>query len=63
VRFYVALKKQGVNRDDLPFKSPFQPYLAWGTITFFVILMVFNGFYAFTPWDTDTFLSAYITVP
>ncbi|KIX93401.1 uncharacterized protein Z520_10820 [Fonsecaea multimorphosa CBS 102226] len=63
VRFYAALKKQGVSRDDLAFKSPFQPYLAWGTIVFFSILMLFNGFYSFTPWDTDTFISTYITVP
>ncbi|EXJ77827.1 AAT family amino acid transporter [Capronia epimyces CBS 606.96] len=63
VRFYAALKKQGVNRDDLPFKSPFQPYLAWATMVFLAVLMLFNGFYAFTPWDTDTFISTYITVP
>lgn len=29
LRFYYALKKQGISRDELPWKSPFQPYSAW----------------------------------
>ena len=63
LRFYAALKKQGVDRDTLPFKSPFQPYLAWGTTIYFTILLIFNGFYAFAPWNTENFISTYITVP
>jgi amino acid transporter len=36
-----ALKAQGVSRDTLPYKAPFQPYAAWvgfgitGVVTFF----------------------------
>jgi amino acid transporter len=29
IRFHAALKAQGVDRNTLVFKSPFQPYLAW----------------------------------
>lgn len=63
LRFYKALKSQGVDRDQLPFKSPFQPYLAWYTIIYFSILTLFNGFYSFTPWNVETFLTTYIGIP
>lgn len=63
VQFYKALKKQGVDRNTLPYKSPFQPYLAWGTIVYFTIIILFNGFYSFTPWNVQTFLSTYIGIP
>jgi amino acid transporter len=48
LRFFAALRVQGVNRDDLHFKSPFQPYLAWSCVVFFVLLIIGNGFYVFT---------------
>lgn len=63
LRFYAALKIQGVDRDQLPFKSPFQPYLAWGTIVYFSLLTLFNGFYSFTPWNVETFITTYIGIP
>lgn len=63
LRFYAALKVQGVDRSDLPFRSPFQPYLAWSTLTFFSILTLFNGFYSFMPWNVETFLTTYIGIP
>lgn len=63
LRFHAALRKQGVNRDNLPFKSPFQPYLAWVSMVYFGILVVFNGFYSFTPWNVETFLSTYVGIP
>jgi amino acid transporter len=63
LRFYAALKSQGVDRDQLPFKSPFQPYLAWGTIVYFSVLTLFNGFYSFTPWKVETFITTYIGIP
>jgi len=63
LRFYAALKQQMVDRETLPFKSPFQPYLAWACLVFFSIILLFNGFYAFKPWNVDTFITAYIGVP
>ena len=29
IRFYAGLKAQGIDRNKLPYKSPFQPYAAW----------------------------------
>ncbi|KAK2744154.1 hypothetical protein FQN57_004414 [Myotisia sp. PD_48] len=51
IKFHKALKVQNIDRNTLIFKSPFQPYIAWVTLVFFVIIIVFNGFDAFTPWS------------
>lgn len=29
IRYHAAMKAQGISRDTLPWKSPFQPYTAW----------------------------------
>lgn len=29
LRFYYALKRQGISRADFPYKAPFQPWLSW----------------------------------
>lgn len=63
LRFYAALKAQGVDRDQMPFKSPFQPYLAWSTLVYFSVLTFFNGFYSFMPWNVETFITTYIGIP
>jgi yeast amino acid transporter len=48
IGFYHALKAQGVDRDTLVFKSPWQPWLAYFTLGFFFIVFLFNGFAVFT---------------
>lgn len=65
LRFYYACKVQGLDRNLLPYKSPFQPYLGWiGTIATLIIL-IFNGFYVFLSgnWNISSFLTAYIGIP
>lgn len=47
IRFYAALKAQGVDRNTLVFKSSFQPYTAWFCLFYFSIIILFNGFYSF----------------
>ncbi|KAG5654516.1 hypothetical protein H0H81_001157 [Sphagnurus paluster] len=47
-RFMKALKAQGLSRDDLPYKAPFQP---WGR------------FDTFLPFKVDTFITSYILIP
>lgn len=32
LRFYAGTKAQNIDRRTLPFRSPFQPYLAWYTV-------------------------------
>lgn len=55
LRFYKALKAQGINRDTLVFKSRFQPYTAWFALIYFVIIIIFNGFAVFIKgnWDVS----------
>jgi amino acid transporter len=64
VQFHKALRAQGVDRNTLVFKSPFQPYLAYGAGIFFAIIIVFNGFDAFAPsFNYTSFITDYIGVP
>lgn len=63
IQFHKALKAQGVDRNDLVFKSHFQPYVAYGALFFFSIIILFNGFHVFKPWSKDDFITAYIGIP
>lgn len=45
LRFYSAMKAQGIDRNTLHFKSPLQPYLAIISLAYFSAVMFFNGFY------------------
>ncbi|ODN77929.1 hypothetical protein L202_05028 [Cryptococcus amylolentus CBS 6039] len=65
LRFYYGLKKQGLTRDEFPYRAPFQPYLSWYGFLFFSVIILFNGFTVFLKgnWDTSSFVAAYITLP
>lgn len=72
LRFKKALEAQGIDRNTLVFKSPFQPYTAYFGLFFFAIIIVFNGFKVFCRdslnggvrlWTIEGFLTAYIGVP
>ncbi|KAI9748025.1 MAG: hypothetical protein M1835_001909 [Candelina submexicana] len=64
IQFNKALKAQGVDRNSLVFKSPFQPFLAWFSLIYFAIITLFNGFAVFIhgSWDITDFFTAYIGV-
>jgi amino acid transporter len=66
-RFRKALIAQGVDRDTLIFKSPYQPYMAYIAMAYFILIIIFNGFKVFTtrPWGPDeltNFFTAYVGV-
>ncbi|KAF1962148.1 hypothetical protein CC80DRAFT_462055 [Byssothecium circinans] len=68
IQFRKALLAQGVDRNTLVFKSPFQPYTAWITLTYFALIIIFNGFavFAVKPWgpkQLTNFFTAYIGIP
>jgi len=64
IQFHKALLAQGIDRNTLVFRSPFQPYLAWGCFWFFTMIIIFNGFYVFIGgFDYQGFLTDYIGVP
>lgn len=47
LRFYYALKKQGISRQELPWAAPFQPYAAWITLSGLVVIFLTNGYTTF----------------
>ncbi|KAF2185740.1 putative proline-specific permease [Zopfia rhizophila CBS 207.26] len=65
IRFREALIAQGVDRNTLVFKSPWQPYTAYGSLCYFILIILFNGFAVFTKgkWDLTSFFTAYIGIP
>ncbi|MCJ1272246.1 hypothetical protein MMC21_000032 [Puttea exsequens] len=66
IRFHAALRAQSIPRATLPFRSPFQPYLAWTALVFFAIILLFNGFWTFPSatkgFDFNSFATAYVGV-
>lgn len=65
IRFYHGLRHHGQSRDSLPFKSPFQPYLAYFALIFSATVAFFNGFDAFFPghFSAKSFVPPYIDIP
>ncbi|RDW87294.1 hypothetical protein BP5796_02988 [Coleophoma crateriformis] len=65
LRFYYGCKKQGIDRNELPWKGPFQPYAAWIALVMFTILLLTGGYTVFIhgEWSTETFVSSYINIP
>lgn len=64
IRWHKGLKLQGIDRDTLPYKAPFQPYLSYYGLTLSIIVLVFGGFTAFTPtFNASSYITTYIPVP
>ena len=59
IRFYAALKAQGVDRNTFTLKSPLQPYMAWFCLVFFGLITLFNAWTVFTNgnWSTQGFVA------
>lgn len=63
VAFMRGMKAQGISRDTLPYKAPFEPYLTYFALFFTVLLSIFKGFDAFMPFDYKNFITSYIGIP
>jgi amino acid transporter len=68
IKFYGALKAQGVDRNTLVFRAHFSPYTAWFALLYFAMIILFNGFDVFvgehhSHWNVTDFLAAYIGIP
>jgi len=63
MQFMRALKAQGISRDSLPYKAPFQPWGNWFAFVSTVIITFFKGFDTFMPWNTANFITSYIAIP
>ncbi|KAL2024597.1 hypothetical protein VTK56DRAFT_7640 [Thermocarpiscus australiensis] len=64
LRFYSALKAQGISRDSLPYKAMLQPYAAWFGLVGCFIMTFIGGYTVFLPgnWDVPTFLFSYTMI-
>ncbi|TVY83656.1 putative proline-specific permease put4 [Lachnellula suecica] len=65
IRFHQGMTYHGIPRSSLPFKTPFQPYLAYFAAIFSSAVALFNGFDAFFPgkFSAKTFIPPYIDIP
>lgn len=65
IRYHAAMKAQGVSRDTIPWKGPFQPYTAWVGFLGCIFIILIVGFPVFLKnnWNTSSFISAYIGIP
>lgn len=62
IRFMRVLHARNISRDSLPYKAPFQPYMAYFGLFFNVLIILTQGFTAFIPWNTTNFFIAYISL-
>ncbi len=58
LRFYEALRAQGLDRRQLPYRARFQPYAAWYGLVGCAVMAFVGGYTVFLPgkWDVPTFL-------
>ncbi|GAA5866231.1 hypothetical protein JCM8547_007211 [Rhodosporidiobolus lusitaniae] len=65
IRFYHAGKVQGMDRNDYPYKAPFQPYLSYFGFVMICLIILFSDYQVFLKdsWDVGSFLTAYIVIP
>lgn len=54
------MKAQGISRDSLPWRAPFQPYFSYVALVFTCLICFFKGFDSFMPFDAPTFITHYV---
>lgn len=57
--YHRACKAQGIDRRSLPYYGWGQPYCAYIALFFQSLVVIFYGYAAFTPWDTQKFFRSY----
>ncbi|KAF8621516.1 hypothetical protein AX15_007745 [Amanita polypyramis BW_CC] len=64
LRFYNALKVQGISRDSLPYKTRWQPFCGYYALFGTVVMTLVGGYIVFFPgrWDIATFFFSYTMV-
>ncbi|WRT67563.1 uncharacterized protein IL334_004535 [Kwoniella shivajii] len=63
VGFMRGMKAQGISRDTLPYKAPFEPYLTYFSLFMICLVCLFKGFDAFMPFNYKNFITNYIGIP
>ncbi|KAE8153105.1 amino acid permease/ SLC12A domain-containing protein [Aspergillus avenaceus] len=64
LHFYASLRRQGVRRESLPYRSRFQPYTAWYALCGTGVMVLILGYTLFLTggWDTTTFFLDYVMI-
>lgn len=61
LRFFYALRAQGISRDRLPYKSPYQPFLVYFALAVNVMVVVTSGWLSlFDGFSVSGFLHNYL---
>ena len=64
IYFMRALKAQGIDRDTLVYKAPFQPYGSYISLGFCILIALIKNFTAFVfEFDKTSFITGYIGIP
>ncbi|KAF4633767.1 hypothetical protein G7Y89_g4355 [Cudoniella acicularis] len=64
IRWHKGLKAQGIDRNTLPYRAPFQPYLSYYGISVAVMVTIFGGFTSFIhKFDASSFITTYFPIP
>ncbi|KAJ7430489.1 amino acid permease/ SLC12A domain-containing protein, partial [Mycena galericulata] len=65
LRFYAARQAQGIPRESLPRRSPWQPFCGYYAFTASFAMIFISGYATFLPrnWNTLTFIFSYALVP
>ncbi|KAJ5650733.1 Arginine permease CAN1 [Penicillium longicatenatum] len=63
ISFMRALKARNIARNFLPYKAPFQPFLAYYGLFFNILILLTQGFTAWIPsFDVKSFFVAYVSL-
>lgn len=64
LHFHEALRRQGIDRNTLPYKGYFQPYAAWYALCTCFIMILILGYNVFINgnWDITSFFTDYTMV-
>ncbi|KAJ3741231.1 amino acid permease/ SLC12A domain-containing protein [Lentinula detonsa] len=65
LRFYYGCRRQGIDRSELPWAAPFQPFAAWMALLGFGLILLTGGYAVFIhgKWNIETFFSHYFNIP
>ena len=64
IYFMRAVKAQGIDRDTLVYKAPFQPYGSYISLGFCILIAFIKNFTAFVfEFDKTSFITGYIGIP
>lgn len=61
IRWDRGMKANGISRDTLQARSPFQPFAAWYALICSILVMLIQGYGVFlkNAWDVSTFIFSY----